>query len=167
MRVNLKELFGTSLPKDPKLRDAIAQSIIDKIVNRTTKDNTGWDGREFKGYSKSYKKSDNFGIFGKSANKVNLTLTGDMLGNMDVSESNTDAIEIKIDRSDAPKAFNHITGDTLPKRDFFGLSKSEMREIRSTFKEAVEAESRSARQDILKSLVAQLVQEGEGDGRES
>lgn len=164
MRINLKEIFGTSLPRDPKLRDAIAQSIIDKIVNRTQKDNKGWNGKPFTAYSPSYKKSDNFGIFGKSAGNVNMTLTGDMLGNMDISESNRDYIDISIDESDAPKAFNHVTGDTLPTRDFFGLSKSEMREIKSTFKDAVEAETRSARQSILKSLVAKLVEEGEGDG---
>lgn len=133
--INLREIFGTDV-QDRALREAIAQTAIDKIVERT-RSGTSLRGTAFKGYSKSYQDSHAFKAFGKDGT-IDLTLTGDMLDQLTVIES-TDA-KVALGWSDSTqnaKAYNHNVGDTLPKREFFGLQAQEIAEIRETYKEAV------------------------------
>ena len=63
------------IPKQikPADREEVALEIIDFIANRT-KRNKDKDGRKFPNYTKEYAK-----IKGTSRNKVDLTLTGEML----------------------------------------------------------------------------------------
>lgn len=137
LEVDLDELFGTKVPNDQALREQIGQAIIDKIVERT-QSGTGVNGRAFKPYSESYKKSSSFDVFGKS-DDVNLTLTGDMLGTLDIKAQSRGAIRIGWrDETQNAKAFNHHTGDTLPRRPFFGLMDKEIKEIQQEFKPRIE-----------------------------
>jgi hypothetical protein len=106
---------------DAQFKRAYAQSVIDKIVERT-QESTPYKG-SFPAYSKAYKNSLAFQIYGKS-NEVNLTLSGSMLSNMVDKPKNKPMIEITFSNSlDKAKAYNHVTGDTLPVRNFFGLPK--------------------------------------------
>lgn len=140
LEISLDELFGTKVPNDQALREAIGQSVIDKIVNRT-ESGEGVNGRPFKSYSATYKKSNQFDVYGKS-NDVNLTLTGDMLGTLDIKAQSRGVIKIGWqDSTQNAKAFNHHTGDTLPRRPFFGLKDSEIEDIKKEFKDRVEADS--------------------------
>lgn len=81
-------------------------------------------------YSKAYINSRPFQIY-KGSKKVNLELRGDMKAAMSVINTDNGSVTIGF-TSDAEglKARGHIVGDgTAPKRDFFGLPKTELIEI--------------------------------------
>jgi hypothetical protein len=130
---NLKEIFGVDVSDMPELKQAFGQALIDYMVERTE---SGIDknGKNFEKYPKTYKESDAFKAYGKT-NKVNLTLTGDMLGQLEVVE--TKGNEIKIgwrDETENAKAYNHNTGDTVTKRPFFGINNPDLSSISKEFK---------------------------------
>lgn len=137
LKVNLRKIFGERIPRSGPLRDQITQEILDLIIDRT-KSGKDINSRRFPAYSKSYKNSEEFRAFGKSEGRVNLTLTGDMLGLMDSKESTRDTETFGwTDREEAAKAHGHITGNVGKTRDFFGLRASEIREIRNKFKDQI------------------------------
>ena len=75
--INLRESLGR-FSQVPEIRDAFLQSVIDTIVQRT-EHSRDIHNDIFAKYSKSYKESLPFQVFGKT-NKVNMTLTGDKIG---------------------------------------------------------------------------------------
>lgn len=137
-QINLKELFDGVPVEDEALRQAIGGSIIERIIERTQ---SGIDraGRKFKGYSEAYRESLGFKAFGKT-NQVDLTQTGDMLGTLEVIKDTPTTMTLGWeDETQNAKAYNHTTGDTVPKRDFFGLPKEELESIASEFREDVKS----------------------------
>jgi len=129
LKINLKKLLGKS-PSD-ELKDAIAQKAIDLIEERTKRQKGVKDQKleNFPKYSKEYAKE-------KGSKKVDLTLSGDMLGLMDVVKETKNTIEIGWeDDTENAKAFNHTTGDTLPKRNFFDLTKREVTKLKDFAKD--------------------------------
>ena len=79
-----------------------------------------------------YQKSADFKAAGKSASPVNMRLSGDMLGSIDLAIDG-DKLLIGIPSEESPKAHGHMTGQegsgNLPKRQFFGVTKKEFDEI--------------------------------------
>lgn len=135
LEVDLDEMFGTLVPDSSSFRQQVGQAIIDKIRDRAA-DNLDVKGNKLKKYSKTYIESDEFKAYGKSAGDVNMQLTGDMLGLMDIIDEKKNKIVIGWDDSnEASKAYNHITGDTVPKRNFFGLPKEDIEQIAEQFKD--------------------------------
>jgi hypothetical protein len=131
--LNLKEILGFDVSDMPELRAAFGQAIIDYIVERTE---AGVDiyGREFASYDQNYVHSDNFKAFDKTK-KVNLTMSGSMLGSMDIIESKGNEIKIGWkDSEENAKAYNHNTGDTVRKRQFFGVSDADLKNLSKEFK---------------------------------
>ncbi len=132
-KFNLKTLLGVDFSKDPDLRDQIGQAIIDKIIERTA---SGKDikGRDFEAYSSAYKKSDDFTDFGKTK-KVNMELTGRMLDDIDIISESANTIKIGFEEEiEIKKAYRHNTGDKgMPKRQFFGVLKKDINEIKKEF----------------------------------
>ena len=117
--------FKVKVPASLNLffREMLAREIINTIIDRTS---NGKDisGNAFKGYSKAYTQSEVFNDMQKTG-RVNLRLYGEMLNAItyDIAQ---DAIEISFDDElEAAKAYNHNTGDTVPKREFFGLNNEE------------------------------------------
>jgi predicted ATP-dependent Lon-type protease len=112
--------------------------------------------RQFVGYSKEYMDSLAFKI-GRKTSQVNLKLSGDMLQSIEVIAAHDGAIIIGFtDSAEIPKAHNHITGDTLPKRDFLGLPKDELNAIINEFPpvdqaKAFERFAEKQQQEIFKS----------------
>lgn len=164
--INLQDEFGIDFNRKPELRQVVGQVILDKIKDRTA----SGDGMKFnsrgagtkvqlkKPYSKSYAKSLPFRAAGKSKNTVNMRLTGDMMELMDVTKSRGNTIEIgwsSGDNQDA-KVFNHVKGDTVPSRPFFGISKQELKEIKSQIKVEIK-EALKVREDEGKSAFADFV----------
>jgi hypothetical protein len=144
--IDLKELFGTSFVGNEQLAQSVAQAMIDRIVSRTE---SGKDinGKAFKKYSKEYKDSLEFKAFGKTGD-VNLKLTGQMLGTLDVLETSGSKVKIGWnDGSESAKAYNHNVGDTLPKRQFFGLTDSELDSIKKEFASQVQEETQGLRDE--------------------
>ena len=132
--IDLREMFNGKQPDSTSFRASVGQSILDQIRDRTA-EFIGQDGKRFRNYSKDYAKSLEFKAFGKSKNSPNLELTGDMLGLMDILESNKNQIVIGwADSSQAEKAHGHITGSVGVTRDFFGLPDGSYDSIASEFK---------------------------------
>lgn len=142
-RFNLKELFGVDFADMPELKQAIGQAAIEKILERTA----GGDWRpgarpsaRAGKYSDAYANSLAFKAAGKSKSKVDMKLWGDMLGTLDVIDTDRNTVTIGWDdEQQAAKAYNHNTGDTLPKRPFFGLSASEVKELEIKFRDEIKA----------------------------
>jgi len=113
-------------------RREFGRRVVDRITERT-QDGINKNGKAFTKYSKSYKESSVFEIYGKSSD-VNLTLTGEMLASLDVKSTPARKVVIgfQSDTQEA-KAHGHIFGGgykkSLPVRDFFGLPVKEQQEI--------------------------------------
>lgn len=161
LEIDLTKIFGTKARFTEEFRQAFANEAIKTIVERTQ------DGRPLFGnwrkYSEAYKNSLEFQAFGKD-DQVNLTLRGDMLGTLSVLESTGSKVVIGWDDpTQTAKAFNHHTGDTVPKRPFFGLQNQEINELKSQFKDDAQSlEPRTRRVgDLLRALetINQLEQE--------
>lgn len=134
LEVDLDEMFGMLVPDSSSFRQKVGQAIIDKIRERCA-DNKYLNNAK-KTYSEMYAESIDFKAYGKSKNDVNMKLTGDMLGLMDIIDEKKNKIVLGWnDSDDAAKAYNHITGDTVPKRNFFGLPESDIKEIVNEFKD--------------------------------
>lgn len=136
LKIDFAELFGTEI-KDDALRQAIGGAIIDKITERT-QSGVSLKGRPFKGYSNTYVKSLTFKVHGKSKGSVDLTLSGDMLSSMEILDNSPKSLTIGFNNElDNAKAYNHNVGDTLPKREFFGVTQKEKLEIKNQFADVV------------------------------
>jgi len=142
---NVSEILGVDVSDRPRLIEEFGQAVIDRIVERTEQ-GKGVDGKKLKApYSKSYVASEEFKEYGKSKNKINMTLTGGMLEDLDF-EQNGDQIKVKFfDETETAKAYNHNVGDTLPKRPFFGINKNELRDIAAMFDSDLKEEASSKR----------------------
>lgn len=170
-KFNLQEMFGVSFKDAPELRASIGQAIINKIIERTEA-GAGIGGRPFSfgKYSDEYSESVEFKAAGKDQHEVNMSLTGDMLGLMDVINETSNTIEIGwLDDTQNAKAFNHNTGDTVPKRPFFGLSRSEVKELVAEFKpevrDAIKTLKNEGRDEYTEKALRFLDRlEGEDDG---
>ena len=146
--IDLKELFGQSFVGNEQLAQSVAQAAIDLIVKRTE---SGKDinGKAFKKYSKEYKESLDFKAFGKDG-EVNLKLTGQMLGTLDVLETSGSKVKIGWnDGVESAKAHGHNAGvpGKLPKREFFGLTDAELNTIKKEFASQVAEETQGLRDD--------------------
>jgi hypothetical protein len=153
--IDLNEIVGSDISKDEKLVTKIGQSIIDYMEQRV-EDGLGYGRKKLKSpYSKSYASSLDFTAAGKSKNHVNMRLSGDMLASIDIVETNGAKVTIAIEGDQAPKAFNHQTGDTLPKREFFGVTKDEVKKyILEEFKSEIEAKKVTSAQGINQAVSA-------------
>ncbi len=105
------------------------EKIIELIQERTRK---GLDknGNKFAGYSSSYKESKDFDIAGKT-NLVNLTLSGDMLRNLEILGSGKGFVTVGFETaSDAnDKASYARDFGNGPSRQFLGISDKELKII--------------------------------------
>lgn len=137
--IDLSEFIDFDFTDERSLKEAIGQAIIDKIVERTG-DGIGVNGKRLKSpYSKEYSHSLEFKAAGKKPNKVNMELTGDMLASLDVLALDGSKIIVEVgDPDQIPKAYNHIVGDTVPKRNWFGITKAEISAIIEDFRPDIE-----------------------------
>jgi hypothetical protein len=128
-----------TLPKSytPMERQAIAKEIVDLIRKRTQEEGVDRRGKPFASYSASYVKSLNFKIAGKSKKDVNLTLSGDMMGALDVISDSPGKVIIGFENGSQEngKADGNIRGtygqksQVGPRRDFLGISKQDLQRI--------------------------------------
>ena len=129
--LDLAKLTGVDVSKDPELKAQIAQAVIDFNIERSQGglDN---EGKGFPKYSDTYIDSLDFKAAGKSAGQVDMTLSGDMLGAIDVLDDSGSKVKYGINGETAPRAFAHMTGykghPTIkdgPKRAFLGITKAD------------------------------------------
>jgi hypothetical protein len=138
--------FEVDLPEGLTRKDRlnIADRIIEEIFDRTTRRNIDKSGIRFPGYSKSYIDSLDFRIAkkaGKSEDKVDLQLSGDMLAALQLLRDNGDSLVIGFDKNtdENDRAEGNILGtygqakSTGKKRDFLGLPKTILESIIKDF----------------------------------
>jgi hypothetical protein len=113
-RFNLKELLGYEPSGDQK--KLFYELAVDAMAQRTL-NGDDINGENFEPYSPKYAKKK-----GVSVNSVDMVLTGEMLSSFEESQIQKNIVKVKIQEGDNTlKAYNHNVGDTLPKRQFFGL----------------------------------------------
>lgn len=130
--------FTVEIPEEygPSERESIAQDVLDFIRSRTEK-GLNKNNRQFPGYSKAYIDSVEFRAAGKSAGKVDLTLTGDMLGALDLISHQKGKLLLGFENGsfENAKADGNIRGTygsnkaRGKKRDFLGITKSDLQNI--------------------------------------
>lgn len=157
--IDLSQFLDADYTEADKL--SIGQKLIDKMVERVESgQGLKFDERanatkvKLKSpYSKMYVDSVDFKAAGKAKNKVNMQLTGDMLA--DITVEPLDGAKVKItfnDETQIAKAYNHMIGDTVPQRPFFGVTKSDVKEALKGF-EPRESSPRNIRLvDLLRAL---------------
>lgn len=122
-------MFGVSFQGERALRMAIAQKVIDHIVKRT-QEGKDISGKNLAKYHPDYIASAEFELAGKSKDEVNMTLTGNMLAQLDLLSDSPNTIRIGWeDTEEILKAYNHNVGDTVTKRPFFGITPKEAKEV--------------------------------------
>lgn len=159
VEINLEPLLG-KLAEDRAVRETFFELALERLLERTA---SGRDvnGNLFPKYSSAYKNSLAFKVFGKD-NTPNLELTGDMLGSIS-QESTSKKMIVAVSEDEAPKAYNHMTGDTMPKRPFLGWKDSELQDIAKEFKPLVRQAERSNVSDAqIERLLDRL--SGDDDG---
>lgn len=136
--LDLEKLTGVDTSIDQDLQNEIAQATIDYIKARVIDENKGIGGVKLKApYTKTYQDSLDFQAAGKSASDINMTLSGDMLGAMDVMADAGPLVLIGIDDdAQSAKAYGHQTGFKghpneaklkKYKREFFGITDAEFK----------------------------------------
>jgi hypothetical protein len=118
--INLNRYLGREATQQEKT--LFAELAVETINNRTL-DGRTIHGGKFKKYSEEY--ADKKGV---SRDSVDLFLEGDMLDSVDANVSGPN-VEITLGSEEAPKGYNHQVGDTLPKRQWFGITTTEARQI--------------------------------------
>lgn len=110
----------------PEFKRDYGQAVVDEITVRTREKNIDKNSKRFPAYEKSYKDSQIFNQYGKSASDINLTLTGNMIDSLNYKVTPQKVI-VNLDGQDnRNKAQGHIDGIVTKKgkvkvRDFLGL----------------------------------------------
>jgi hypothetical protein len=169
--LDLDKLVGKPVSQDKALARAIMQEVIDYTKTRVIKENAGYNGKALKSpYSKTYQSTLDFIASGKSASDVNMKLSGDMLGSIDILEEKGSKFTYGLsDPEVIPRAYGHQTGfEGHPnsamskyKREWFGISEREFKsKILPKFKDelkdvkANEAKAQDRLIKVAKSLKA-------------
>lgn len=128
--IDLQKYLGRKPTASEK--QAFASLAIDTIENRTL-DGSDIDGKKFKKYSAEYAERK-----GVTRSSVDLFLDGDMLDGIGrrSSKESVSTVFIQMEKGlETKKAYNHNVGDTLPKREFFGVTDKEAKDIAEAIKE--------------------------------
>ena len=86
-------------------------------------------------------------------------MKGDMLDSIEPVKQTTNTVTFGIlENEEALKSYNHNTGDTLPKREFFGITKAEAERIAKNIADRgpVEEEDRGFTLAELRDALASL-----------
>jgi hypothetical protein len=135
--------FALEIPKEytPVEREAIANEIIEFIIERTREKKKDKNNKSFPSYSKKYKESLDFKIAGKSGS-VDLTLSGEMLDSLELISHKNGKLIIGYDKSDTElngKVEGNILGSYGGKpsdkkaRDFLGIAENDLNKILKKF----------------------------------
>lgn len=127
------------------IRIDIADDIVEFILRRTER---GLDknNKKFKTYSESYSESLDFKIAGKSKGHVDLQLSGDMLTELQVLNTSasgfiTIGFEAGSEENDKAAWQRNNLRPSFPKRDFLGITDSDLSKIISPYKRRSDAEN--------------------------
>lgn len=138
---------GVDFSDSKSLKLAIGEALAEKIRERAESggglrfdsDGNAKSVKLKSPYSKAYAESLDFKAAGKSRGEVNMKLTGDMLASIQVEDRGGGKVAVYIDgETEVLKAFNHLTGDTVPERPFFGVSKTDVKQTLAEFDDDIQ-----------------------------
>lgn len=120
-------------------RQAIGLDVIQFIIERT-KNGLDINNNPFAEYKQSYKNTLDYKIGHAASDKVNLTLSGEMLGTIRIISHGTGFIKLGFEDSEAAKKAQWVSSPTGQKagkqspRRFFGISQKDLNKIINTYK---------------------------------
>ena len=123
----MDELFGGEVPR--KVAREFGDRVVTEIVNRTL-GGVDRSGNDFVEYSKEYAKEK-----GVARGSVDMWLKGDMLPSINHTAKQDGTVKVEVTgKKNKLKSYNHNIGDTLPKRSFFGVKKTDLQRIANEVK---------------------------------
>lgn len=138
--IDLADWTGVDVSLDPILAREMQQAIIDYMQGRISQ-GLGFNKQKLRSpYQDSYADSLDFQAAGKSKGNVNMELSGDMLGSVDVIQERESGAKFRVGFTDSqviPRAYGHISGfeghpeeEKMSKyqRVFFGVSEKEFKD---------------------------------------
>ena len=146
-KLNLsKELEGETLSKKKEIKRAVAKFVLEEIESFTKSEVSPVTDHGFDPLNKAYAKVKK--KLGKGS-KADLHLKGKMISSIKAVTGGIDSVVFKINqKKQLKKAFNHITGDTLPKRPFLPNDKLGVKSKYGSFSPSI----KSGIRDIIKGL---------------
>lgn len=134
---NLRFTVNVPIYFNSEQRLEVGRNVIKRVVERTREEYKNKNNRKFPGYSQTYISSKAFLQGGKSKNEVNLTLTGEMIDDLDIVEHGVGYVDIgyKTSYTGAGKVEGNVIGsygrepNTKHARDFLGIKKDEAEEF--------------------------------------
>lgn len=131
--INLKRYVGRDVTDDEKRM--FLDLAVEYINNRTLDGKEVGNSKNFAAYTQEYAD-----LKGVTRSNVDLFQDGDMLGALDGETLNGNKVRLEVEGStQIKKGFNHHTGDTVPERPWFGLTRSEVKSIASNLPERGES----------------------------
>lgn len=133
--VDLSEYLGRKPTSSEK---ELFADIAKATIESRTLDGKTINGGKFKKYSKTYAD-----LKGVTRDSVDLFLKGDMLDGIGrrKSKEKSSTVYVQMKKGlQTKKSYNHNTGDTLPRREFFGLTDLEAKQIAEEIKEDEQAQ---------------------------
>ena len=120
-KASIELILTDKIPYKYQILSFIGADAINTILEKT-KSSIDYSGRPFKKYDKDYIESENFEIYEKSR-KVNMELTGSMMASLKILSIGINSVTVGYDDPlEILKVYNHNTGDTVARREFFNLS---------------------------------------------
>jgi hypothetical protein len=163
IEIDLEKLLG-GMAKDQAVREVFFQAAFDKMLERLD-EGVGADGKNLPKYSKAYKDSLEYIVYGKDGT-VNMQLTGGMVNSIDILKSNDKKMTVgfKGDEENA-KAYGHLTGfaghptldGKVKPRNFFGWTDTELIAIASDLKSTNQNDESRINDSKILSLLDRLV----------
>jgi hypothetical protein len=146
--VNVPDYFTAAQRKE------VGSRVVQEIIKRTQDEHKDKKNKPFAKYSKEYKSSLDFKIAGKNPSEVNLTLSGDMLSDLDVIEHGIGYVDIGYDsgyfgagkvEGNVIGSYGDSTGHPSKARNFLGMPKTDLNDIISEVESLSESELKQSR----------------------
>lgn len=161
--IDLERLLGGAA-NNREVREVFFQAAFDLMVDKLD-NGIGADGSSLKpAYSKSYKNSLEYEVFGKDGT-VNMQLTGGMVQSLNILAQNATTMKVGFEGEESVKAFAHMTGyeghptldGKVKPRKFFGWKDSELIKIAEDLKPAANRNQSSLSDSKILNLLDRLL----------
>lgn len=135
IKLDLKDVFDEVPDRNLDLLvQSFGGALIDKIREKARNEDFLRQSRGAGVYSDEYAKSFEFKVFGKSKGNVNMTQSGFMLEDIDITDQDGSKMSIAFGAPiNKKKAHGHITGNIGKVRDFFGVTDQELNQLKKEF----------------------------------
>lgn len=160
--INIEKLLGGSA-KNQAVREVFFQAAFDKMLARLD-NGIGADGKPLAKYSKKYKDSLEYHVYGKDGT-VNMQLTSGMVNSLDIIKTDDKKMTVGFVGDDEnAKAYAHMTGfkghptleGKVKARNFFGWTDTELIAIASELRPSNQGDESKINDSKILSLLDRL-----------